>query len=179
MKWKDVGDWLKQNAGPGAALVGSMLSGNVPGAIAAGVALVSSATGEADPEKVMAALQAEPGTVLKLRELANQNEASIRDHIRATAEIDAKDAQAQHHETQETIRNGDNSHDEYVRHTRPRMARQSWYATAAYVLVFEGLKADGVFSVGVVPELALLLLSPAAAYLGLRALDKRGPRKAP
>ena len=39
MNWSDVGSWLKDNAGTGAALVGSLLTGNVPGAVAAGVAL--------------------------------------------------------------------------------------------------------------------------------------------
>lgn len=36
MDWKDVGSWLETNAGAGAALVGSLLTGNVPGAIAPG-----------------------------------------------------------------------------------------------------------------------------------------------
>lgn len=30
MEWRDVGDWLKSNAGTGAALVGSLLTGNIP-----------------------------------------------------------------------------------------------------------------------------------------------------
>lgn len=45
MKWQDVGDWIKRNAGPGAALVGSLVTGNIPGAVAAGVSIVSGATG--------------------------------------------------------------------------------------------------------------------------------------
>lgn len=32
---KDVGEWIKGNAGAGAALAGSLLTGNVPGAVAA------------------------------------------------------------------------------------------------------------------------------------------------
>ncbi len=177
-KWAQVGGWLKANAGPGAALVGSLLTGNVPGAVAAGVALVTGATGEAEPAKVLERLQTDPATVIRLKELAIQDEASIREHIRAMAEIDAKDAQAEHAEQQQTIRSGDNSADEYVRRTRPLMARQSWYATAAYVIGFEALKAAEVFKVGAVLELALLLLGPAAAYLGFRSLDKRAPGSA-
>ena len=42
MNWKDVGAWVKKNAGPGAALVGSLVTGNVPGAVAAGVSIISS-----------------------------------------------------------------------------------------------------------------------------------------
>lgn len=172
-KWSKVGEWLKSNAGAGAALVGSLLTGNVPGAVAAGVSLVTGATGEAEPEKVLASLQTDPGTMLRLRELAVQNDASIREHIRLMAEIEAKDEQDAHQEQQKTIRSGDAAEDEYVRHTRPKMARQSWYATALYVIAFEGLKAAGIFSVGAVMELAMVLGAPAAAYLGFRSLDKR------
>lgn len=172
MNWSDVGEWLKENAAPGAALVGSLLTGNVPGAVAAGVAMVSSATGAGDPDKVFAQLQTNPETLLRLKELAYQNEASIRNHIQSMAELELKDKQVEHHETQETIRSGDNAEDEYVRHTRPMIARQSWYATAIYVIGFEGLKATGLFSVGAVAELSAFLLAPAAAYLGFRSLDK-------
>lgn len=172
MNWSDVGSWLKDNAGTGAALVGSLLTGNVPGAVAAGVALVGSATGTNDPAKALAALQGDPATVLKLRELAVQEEASIREHIRTMEEMRLKDEQAAHEQQQLTIRGGDNAEDEYVRHTRPMMARQSWYATMAYVLLFEGLNSAKVFSGGANWDLAMILLAPAAAYLGFRSLDK-------
>ncbi len=172
MNWSDVGSWLKDNAGTGAALVGSLLTGNVPGAVAAGVALVGSATGTNDPAKALAALQGDPATVPKLRELAVQEEASIREHIRTMEEMRLKDEQAAHEQQQLTIRGGDNAEDEYVRHTRPMMARQSWYATMAYILVFEGLNSAKVFAGGANWDLAMILLAPAAAYLGFRSLDK-------
>ena len=172
MNWSDVGSWLKDNAGTGAALVGSLLTGNVPGAVAAGVALVGSATGTNDPAKALAALQGDPATVLKLRELAVQEEASIREHIRTMEEMRLKDEQAAHEQQQLTIRGGDTAQDEYVRHTRPMMARQSWYATMAYVIGFEGLKAADVFKTGASWDLAMIIITPAAAYLGFRSLDK-------
>lgn len=171
MNWKDVGDWLKSNAGTGAALVGSLLTGNVPGAVAAGVSLVSSVTGESDPQRVFDALQS-PEAMLKLRELAVQENASIREHIRAIEEARLNDEQAAHKEQQDTIRNGDNAEDEYVRHTRPRMARQSWYVTAGYVVVFEAAKQLGL-GAGANLELAMLLMAPAGAYIGFRSWDKR------
>ncbi len=172
MNWSDVGAWLKKNGGTGAALVGSLLVGNVPGAVAAGVALVSSATGEAEPDKVLATLQAEPATLLRLRELAVQEDASIREHVRLMEQQRLQDEQAAHKEQQDTIRKGDGAEDPYVRHTRPKMARQSWYATAAYVVLFEGLHQAGVFKSGASVELAMLLSAPAWAYLGFRSLDK-------
>jgi hypothetical protein len=171
MDWKDVGGWLKNNAGTGAALVGSLLTGNVPGAVAAGVALVTGATGEADPGKVLERLQTDPATVVRLRELASQDEASIREHIRAMAEMQFVDQQKAHEQQQQTIRTGDTAEDEYVRHTRPKMARQSWYVTAGYVVAFElGKHID--WTPGASLELAALLAAPAAAYLGFRSLDK-------
>ena len=81
MDWKSLGGWIKENAGTGAALVGSLLTGNVPGAVAAGVSLVSGATGTDDPEKALHQLQGNPEALLKLKELYYQNEASVRSHI--------------------------------------------------------------------------------------------------
>lgn len=171
--WTDVGDWLKTNAGSGAALVGSLITGNIPGAVAAGVALVSGATGHSTPDQALAALQSDPASVLKLREMALAEEKSIRDHIRAMKELELVDAQKAHETQQATIRAGDAVEDAYVRHTRPLMARQSWYATMAYVVAFEALKAFGLIQTGAVVELAMLLVAPAGAYLGFRTFDKR------
>lgn len=172
MSWSQVGEWLKGNAGTGAALVGSLLTGNLPGAVAAGVSLVSSATGTVNPAEALVSLQNDPTTVIKLKELALAEETSIREHIRVMHELELKDEQAAHSEQQTTIRAGDATGDEYVRHTRPRMARQSWYATAAYVVLFEAFKTFEVTTTGANLELAMLLMAPAAAYLGFRSLDK-------
>jgi hypothetical protein len=162
MNWQDVGAWLKENAGAGAALVGSLLTGNIPGAVAAGVSLVSSATGEATPEKAMQAMQADPGTLLKLRELALQNDASIRDHIRAMEELRLKDAAAEHHETQETIRAGDKAEDRFVRWTRPG---QSWLSLIVALAYAVQAKTPSL-------ELVALLLALPWAYAGLRQIGK-------
>lgn len=65
MSWKEVGQWLKDNAPSGAALVGSLLTGNVPGAVAAGVSLVASATGSTDPAQSLKQLQNDPATLVR------------------------------------------------------------------------------------------------------------------
>lgn len=162
MEWSTVGDWLKNNAGTGASLVGSLLTGNVPGAIAAGVALVSSATGTTDPTKAMAALQTDPATMVRLRELAVQDEENIRAHIRAMTEASLADAQAEHEQTQETIRSGDNAEDAFVRRTRPG---QSWLSLiAALAYVFWMPAPDSTI-------LTLLLTLP-WSYAGLRQIGK-------
>lgn len=162
MDWKGVGEWLKTNAGTGAALVGSLLTGNIPGAVAAGVSLATSATGKATPDDVLAAFQTDPATVVKLRELAMQNEADIRAHIRALTEAELRDKQAEHEQTQLTIRSGDNSNDPFVRRTRPA---QSWLSlVAAIAYVFANAEPD-------VMILGLLLTLP-WAYAGLRQIGK-------
>ena len=171
MKWSDVGDWLAKNAGPGAALVGSLLSGNLPGAIAAGVSLVSSATGTTDPAEAILALQNNPDAMIRLKELAFREADSIRQHIRLQEEARLKDEQEAHRQQQETIRSGDNASDEYVRQTRPTMARQSWYAGAAYIVSFEAAEAFGLMKTGAVTELAMIILAPAMAYIGFRSFD--------
>lgn len=166
MEWKEVGEWVKRNAGPGAALVGSLLTGNAPGAIAAGVALVTGATGEADPDKVLTSLQQDPATLVRLRELAVQNDASIRDHIRYMAEIEAKDRQAEHEETGRTVRSGDNSADTVVRRARPLQAWLSLSSGLAYV----GWREWHSKEVNI--EVLMILLALCWAYAGLRQVGK-------
>ena len=110
---------------------------------------------------------------MRLEEIARRDEADIRAHHREMLRLGLEDQQAEHREQQQTIRTGDTAEDPYVRHTRPLMARQSWYATMCYVIAFEALKALGVFQTGAVVELAVLLIAPAGAYLGFRSWDKR------
>lgn len=162
MEWAQVGDWLKTNGGTGAALVGSLLAGNIPGAVAAGVSLVTTATGQAMPDAALSQLQQEPGTMLRLRELAVQEQDSIREHIRAMAELEFKDKQAEHHETQETVRAGDKAEDRFVRWTRPG---QSWLSLAAALGYVLWAKEPST-------ELALLLFALPWAYAGLRQIGK-------
>lgn len=162
MDWSKVGEWVKENAGSGAALVGSLLTGNLPGAVAAGVSLVSSATGTADPQKALEAMQSDPATLVRLRELANQEEASIREHIRAMEAMRLQDLQAEQHETQETIRAGDQAEDVVVRRTRPL---QSWLSLIAAIYY-------GVFTSAPSVEILLALLTLPWAYAGLREIGK-------
>lgn len=171
-KWAEVGEWIKGNAGTGAALVGSLLTGNVPGAIAAGVALVTGATGQATPDKVLHSLQTDPATVVRLRELALQDEASIREHIRVMAEIEAKSAMAAHEQTQMTIRAGDAAEDVFVRRTRPLQSWASLLMAFVYVAWREGAGKD------ISVEVLMILLTLPWAYAGLRQWGKNAELKA-
>lgn len=89
-------------------------------------------------------------------------------------ELQLADSQAEQTTTQQTIREGDGAKDEYVRHTRPLMARQSWQMSAIYVVLFSVLKAFG-YGDGPDFDMVMLLLTPAWAYLGLRTLDGFAP----
>ena len=162
MAWSDVGGWIKDNAGSGAALVGSLLTGNVPGAIAAGVSLVSSATGTDNPEMALASLQNNPESLVKLKELYYKNEDAVRGHIQEMTRLKLEDDQKSHEQTQLTIRSGDNASDRFVRWTRPG---QSWCSLgASFVYVFNSATVD-------VTILAALLTLP-WAYAGLRQIGK-------
>jgi putative chitinase len=66
---------------------------------------------------------ADPATLVRLRELANQEAAASASTCARCTLAELQDAQAEHHETQETIRSGDNAEDVVVRRTRPL---QSW-----------------------------------------------------
>ncbi|PMS49923.1 hypothetical protein [Vibrio parahaemolyticus] len=91
-------------------------------------------------------------------------------------ELDLNDKQAEHHETQATIRAGDVAEDEYVRHTRPWGSRLSLYSAIAYIFLFELLEA---FSKGTGAdwEIATGLMAPFLTYLGWRSADKRSLTK--
>ncbi|WP_375581751.1 hypothetical protein ABWH88_02025 [Marinobacter adhaerens] len=162
MDWSSVGSWIKENAGTGASLVGSLLTGNVPGAVAAGVSLVSGATGTDDPDKAMQQLQGNPDALVKLKELAYRNEDSIRRHIEEMERLKLEDAQARHRTTQETIRAGDVAEDSFVRRTRPGQSWVSLFAALAYVFVNDQ------------PDVMILgaLLTLPWAYAGLRQVGK-------
>lgn len=129
MSWKKVGGWIKDNAGTGASLVGSLLTGNTPGAVAAGVALVSSATGTDSPEKALQSLQGDPQAMIKLKELYYQNEDSIRLHIERMARIELESFES----GQKTVRSGDNAEDPFVKRTRPGQTWVSLFAAIGYI----------------------------------------------
>lgn len=115
------------------------------------------------------------------RQLQNLSPESLVDLERIKAEMEKEitrrqelalaDKQAEHHETQETIRAGDKAEDPYIRKTRPLMARQSFWGMIAYIFIFEAIKAYVPAASGADPWMALTIGTPAFAYLGLRTLD--------
>jgi hypothetical protein len=72
------------------------------------------------------------------------------------------DRQAEHRETQETVRAGDRAEDAFVRRTRPGQSWVSLFAALAYV--FASTEID--------PTILGLLLTLPWAYAGLRQIGK-------
>ncbi|MGI2929487.1 hypothetical protein [Vibrio fluvialis] len=115
------------------------------------------------------------------RQLQNLSPESLVDLERIKAEMEKEitrrqelmlaDKQAEHHETQETIRAGDKAEDPYIRKTRPLMARQAFWGMIAYIFIFEAIKAYVPTASGADPWMALTIGTPAFAYLGLRTID--------
>ncbi len=157
MNWSDVGNWIKSNASDGGKLIGSLITGNVPSAIAAGVAMVSGVTGTNDPEEALKKLQEKPELFIKLKEIELKEGDSIRRHIEAMAKLDIES----HSITQETIKNGDRAEDRFVRWTRPGQSWVSLGAAVYYALYSESPNFE-----------ILLLLTLPWAYAGLRQFGK-------
>lgn len=162
MSWKSVGSWIKENAVAELGLVSSLLSGNIPGAIAAGASLVSGATGTDDPKEALNILKTNPESLVKLKELYYKDEDSIRKHIEEMTRLKLEDAQKEHRITQETIQKSDNSEDVVVRRTRPLQSWLSLIAAIAYVFYSD------------TPDIMILggLLTLPFTYAGLRQAGK-------
>lgn len=158
MKWSDVGNWIKSNASDGGKLIGSLITGNVPSAIAAGVAMVSGVTGTNDPEEALNKLKENPELLIKLKEIEFKESDSIRKHIEAMSKLEIES----HSITQETIKSGDKAEDRFVRWTRPG---QSWLSLGAAIYYALHSESPSV-------EILLLLLTLPWAYAGLRQIGK-------
>lgn len=142
------------------------------------VETVSSAINPAEQQRVLEQKLAQlpPEQLVQLESLKVQLEQYQLERDKAVL----ADQQAAHHEQQETIRNGDNATDIYVRQTRPLMARLSLYSSIAYVMLMSlGQQAGAIASAFghafTMPapdwDISLMLATPALGYLGFRTLD--------
>jgi len=162
VNWSDVGSFLKQNQKGVAGLVGSLLTGNVVGAVSAGASMVAQATGTTDPDQALAELKKNHDAMLRLEEIAAAREAEVNRHLESVMALELQDKQRSHSETQQTIRNGDNA-EGAVKYVRPAHATLSLIAGIAYVFVTDS------------PELAIIgaFLTLPTTYAGLREVGKR------
>lgn len=163
MEWSDVGNWLKDNAAEGVGLIGSLLTGNIPGAIAAGAAMVGGATGTTDPDLALKALQSDPNVMLELKRIQLEQKVEINRHLEAIELAKLKDKQEEHKQAQLTVRNSDKQEGN-IKWVRPTQAFISLCAGIVYV--FTAQTPDWVI-------LSTLLALP-FSYAGLRTIDKKG-----
>jgi hypothetical protein len=162
VNWSDVGSFLKQNKAGVTGLVGSLLTGNVVGAVSAGASMVAQATGTTDPDQALATLQSNPDALVRLEEIAAAREAEVNRHLESVMALELQDKQRSHSETQATIRNGDNA-EGGVKYVRPTHATLSLIAAIYYGLFTES------------PDLLVIsaFLTLPTAYAGLREIGKR------
>ena len=166
MNWSKVGDFIKDNAGNGAALIGTLLTGGTGPAIAAAISMVSNATGTNDPEKALQALSDKPELMVELERIRLKRATEIDSHIATMELAKIEDAQKAHEQTQLTVRNGDNQKGA-IKWVRPVHATAS--LTAAIFYVFYAIVIDWAV-------LTALLALP-TTYAGLREFGKHSLNK--
>ena len=158
--------------------LGNMFGGSGQQAANITADLVASVTGLSDKKAASAELgyqlsQLPPETIAELEGINVQleNIKVERDRIAMQTEKNQQDYdRGIHQQTQQTIRNGDQNGTDYVKETRPKIARLSTYAAIAYAFIFQLLtafdKGDGV-DVWILSA----LFSPALTYMGVRTVD--------
>lgn len=78
--WSKVGGFLKKNGAGILGVAGAVVTGNVPAGVAMVASMVTEATGENDPTKALASLKSNPDAMIRLKEIAQRNEADLRRH---------------------------------------------------------------------------------------------------
>lgn len=118
--------------------------------------------------------------LVKDKDLAEQLDHAFRMEMESnSAEFKAMEIEAETRifEAQaKTIQAELHQNDLYTKRTRPKIARQSWYVTAAYALMSTFLPmmpaSWGMQAPAFQWEMFLVLASPALTYMGVRAFDK-------
>jgi hypothetical protein len=114
------------------------------------------------------------------KDLSKQLDHAFRTQMAATAhEFKTLELQAEKEifaAQQETIQAELHQTDLYTKQTRPKIARQSWYVTAAYAIGTTFLPMAPVTWGLQVPvlqwEMFMVLASPALTYMGVRGFEK-------
>lgn len=143
---------------------------------------VADAVQEVDAVLGMSKEQKELAVTRKLQALPPESlveleriKAEMEKEVTRRMELELGDKQAEHRETQATIRAGDVAQDEYVRQTRPKQARQSFWAGTLYIFLMTLAKVMGYSDTGPDVTMALTLYALSYSYHGLRTLDGFAP----
>lgn len=172
MNWKDLGKKVAQAA----PLLGGALGG--PGGAAIGGLIASAFGGDPnDPEALAAKIQNDPQSAIKLREIETRHKERLEELAldRHKADLDAETKR--HEASQETIRAEAEHGTDYVKNTRPKIARLSFYAGTLYALVSAAAALITLALHGdssqMFPDPTLLgtLYGPAGFYMTMRSVD--------
>lgn len=123
-------------------------------------------------EKVRQVLDTLPAEdLIEIKKIALEAEKIRADLKKAELDADTK----QQSEAQQTIRAEYQHGNDYVKETRPRIARTSGYATVVYILVAEAARlvteAWGGALDGASVEVAMMLFAPCGTYMTMRSVD--------
>lgn len=158
--------------------IASLATGGVPALITTAASAISDVLG-AKVEPTLDAIDsavrgATPEQMAALRKIDADLKTRLRELDVEQRRAELADDQSQQHEQQETLRNGDNAQDEYVRHTRPMIVRQSWYAGLLYLFACEIWHRLDPSVPGVDVYVLLTIWSPVLAYFGFRSIFDKG-----
>lgn len=166
MDWSDVG----KAAAKAAPLLGTALLGPAGGAVGA---LIASVFGvEAEPDKVAAAIKADPEAAIKLQQVQNEHEREMRRMV-----IEAETARLA--QVNETYRTEIASGDKYVRRMRPTFGYIVAFSifTQTLIAVYTiGFRPAQVSDLSTLYEAMAAPLSIALAVLGIY-VKKRSDEK--
>lgn len=170
--WEDLGNTVAKAA----PLLGGAIAG--PGGAAIGQ-LVASAFGvdANDPQALQAAITQDPQAAVKLRELEMRHKERLEELAFQRHKADLEAETSRHAESQATIRTEAEHGTEYVKETRPKMARLAGYATVAYCLGAELAKHIGLLAGTATPlpgadvTVASMLFAPLGTYMTMRTFD--------
>jgi len=170
--WDDIKDFI----GGAAPVVGTLLGGPIGGSIGG---LIANKLGvENDPKAILEKLQTDPEALIKIKQMESEERQQLRQLQYKATELEATERMRQHETTQKTIQVGDTAEDPYVRHTRPMMARWSFFGSLAYLFLFELLASFGI-GAGANEYLLGILLGPSVTYMGVRTVDAFSKHKGP
>lgn len=168
--WEDLGSTVAKAA----PLLGGAVGG--PGGAAIGQMVASAFGVDADdPQAIQQAIERDPQAVIKLREIESRHKERLEQLALDRHQADLEAETKRHAESQTTIRTEAQHGTQYVKETRPRIARLSGYATVAYVLTAEAARlitdSLGTPIVGAQEAVALVLFSPCGTYMTMRTFD--------
>lgn len=168
--WKQLGDTVAKFA----PLLGGALGG--PGGAAIGQ-LVAAAFGvENTPDAIEQAVARDPQAAIKLQEIQMRHKERLEELALERHRADLEAETALHSASQETIRTEAQHGTDYVKETRPKIARLSFYAGAGYVLLAEGARMVAALMgqpgwSGADTSLLAALFGPVGFYMTMRSVD--------